>query len=245
MEEMGLRASAIAGTSMGAIVGAYCAAGVSARDMLGLIDRINVKNITRLVDLSLFRRTAFLKGKRIERFLSETIPADSFERLGIPLRIVASDFWRRREVVFDSGPLIPAVRASMSVPAVFEPVRVGASVLVDGGLVNPVPFDLLRNRCDFLIAIDVTGSRTPASNHPIPSMLESLVATFELMEASILENKRRACRPDLYVKPLLRDVNLFDFHRADEILVSVKDDVEQFKRDLEKGIRRKKRFWFF
>ncbi len=168
LEELGLRAAEVAGTSMGAIVGAYYAAGVSSRDMFGLIDRINFKNITRLVDLSIFRRTAFMKGKRIERFLAETIPADSFERLRIPLRVVASDFWRRREVVFDSGPLIPAVRASMSVPAVFEPVRIGSSVLVDGGLVNPVPFDLLRSRCDFLIAIDVTGTRTPASGDPIP-----------------------------------------------------------------------------
>jgi NTE family protein len=246
LEEMGLKAAVVSGTSIGAIVGGYYAAGRSSRDMEKIIDGINFKNVSKLIDLSPFRNTAFIKGKRIEAFFDETIPIDRFEDLVIPLKVVAADFWRREEVVFDSGPLIPAIRASMSIPALFEPVRIGDRVLVDGGLTNPVPYDVIRNACELLVAVDVSGTRTVKANSPLPTRFESVASTFDIMQESIIESKLRMSRPDIVVKPELKDVRLLDFHRAEEILAGVRRDVEQFKRDLDAQIRKKKkRFGIF
>lgn len=245
MEEMGLKASVVSGTSIGAIVGGYYAAGVTSKDMEALIERMHFKNLSKMVDLSLFRGPSFIKGKRIEEFLDETIPVERFEELAIPLKVVATDFWSRQEAIFDSGPLVPAIRASMSVPVLFEPVQFDGRVFVDGGVVNPVPTDVIHDACDVLIAIDVSGTRTPHTNGPMPTLLESAVSAFEIMQESILEARMKWSRPDVVVKPALRDVHLMDFHKAEEILAGVRGDVERFKRDLGSKMGKKKRFiWF-
>jgi len=245
LEALGLKASVVSGTSIGAIVGGYYAAGVTSGGMHALVEKINFKNISKMVDFSIFRSPAVLKGKHIEAFLDDTIPADTFEELNIPLKVVATDFWRRTEFVFESGELIPAIRASMSVPAVFEPVKMGSRILVDGGVMNPVPYDLIRDRCDVLIAIDVSGTRTPHSHDMVPTMFESVISTFEIMQESILENKLEVSKPDLLVKPELKNFRLLDFHRAEEILASVRRDVAQFKHHVEKTMEKKKRFGWF
>jgi NTE family protein len=80
----------------------------------------------------------------------------TFEELRIPLTVVATDFWRRESVLYRSGPLLPAVAGSMAIPGLLRPVVFGERVLVDGGVVNPLPFDLLRADADIVIAIDLT-----------------------------------------------------------------------------------------
>jgi NTE family protein len=252
LEDLGLKASVVSGTSIGAIAGGFYAAGKTSRDMMEIIDRINFKTLSKMADFSLFRSPAFIKGKRIQQFLDENIPKNRFEDLAIPLKVVATDFWRRQEIVFDSGPLIPAIRASMSIPALFEPVQLDGRVLVDGGVTNPVPYDVIREDCELLIAVDVSGTRIPLSRDrlfgargPVPTLFESVVSTFDIMQESIIESRMRTARPDILVKPELRDVHLLDFHRADEILAGVEQDVEQFKRDVDARMRKKKRFvWF-
>jgi NTE family protein len=245
LEELGLKASVVSGSSMGAIVGGYYTAGISSREMEDLIEKINFKSISKLVDFSIFRSPAVLKGKHIEEFLDETIPADTFEELKIPFKVVATDFWRKREIVFESGMLIPAIRASMSIPAVFEPMKIENRILIDGGVMNPVPYDLIREECELLIAIDVSGTRTPHSRNMMPTMFESVISTFDLMQESILENKMEIHKPDVYVKPELKNINLLDFHRAEEIMASVKQDVRRFKTEVEEKVQKKKRFGFF
>lgn len=236
LEELGLKASVVSGTSMGAIVGGYYTAGVTSREMEDFIERINFKSISKMVDFSIFRSPAVLKGKHVEEFLDETIPADSFEELKIPLKVVATDFWRRQEIVFESGKLIPAIRASMSIPAVFEPMKIEDRILVDGGVTNPVPYDLIRKECELLIAIDVSGTRTPHSHNMMPTMFESVISMFEIMQESILENKMEIHKPDVFVRPELKGFRLLDFHRAEEIIASVKQDVFRFRSEVEKKV---------
>ena len=76
---------------------------------------------------------------------------------------MASDFWAREQVVFNSGELAPAIQASMALPGIFPPMIIGDKVLIDGGAVNPVPFDLLPKDCDLTIAVDIIGRRTAPS----------------------------------------------------------------------------------
>ncbi|NNJ98598.1 MAG: patatin-like phospholipase family protein, partial [Gammaproteobacteria bacterium] len=162
LEEIGWQPYCISGTSIGAIVGALYASGNSAkalRDDLtsasfsengSFIDDIFNKDLSRwwdMLDLD-FGGKGLLDAREFLARLHSKLNVSSFEELAIPLRIVAADFWQREQIVFESGPLLPAVHASMALPGVFQPVQIDGRVLIDGGVVNPVPFDVLPEECD-------------------------------------------------------------------------------------------------
>lgn len=241
MDDMGIRPSIISGTSIGAIIGAFYAAGFSGSDMERLLGRIGFRQIQKIIDPGLFHPTALLKGRGIEEFLREHLPVRTFEKLRIPLKVVATDFWNRTEVLFESGNLITAIRASISLPAVFDPVKVRGSVLIDGGAVNPVPYDILRGDCDILIAIDVSGIRKPKRRDRKPLPLESILSTFEIMQDSLVAAKRRCAAPDITCKPPLVNVSILEFHKAEEIMKSAEPDVERFRHELKRLLSRKTR----
>lgn len=132
----------------------------------------------------------------------------------------------------------------MSIPGLFNPVKIGDTVLVDGGAVNPLPYDIIRNKCDILIAIDVSGAKTPLRNDHLPSLVESIMSTFQIMQASIVENKMRISKPDVYIRPEMKNIRVLEFHRYAEIMKGVTDDVEQFEHEVTKRMRRRFRlFW--
>jgi NTE family protein len=232
-DEMGVRPAIISGTSIGAVIGAFYASGYSGSEMEALLNRIGLREIQKIIDPGLFHPTALLKGRGIEEFMRKHLRVRTFEKLAIPLKVVATDFWNRSEVVFDRGNLITAIRASISLPAVFDPVKVRGDVLIDGGAVNPVPYDLLRGNCDILVAIDVSGVRMPKRRDKIPMPLESILSTFDIMQDSVMAAKRRAFPPDIDCRPSLVNVGILEFHRAEEILRSAKPDVERFRSRLQ------------
>jgi NTE family protein len=211
--------------------------------MEDILRQVKISDIRKMVVISGPLAPAFLKGKGVERFFYKHIPARSFEELKIPLKIVATDFWRRKEVVFESGALIPAIRSSISIPGLLKPVKIGDTVLVDGGAVNPVPYDTIRQECDILIAINVTGSKTPLRKDSMPSFMESVMLTSQIMQATIMEHKLRISRPDIYIKPKLKDIGVLEFYRYADIINDVKNDVQQFKDEISRWMKR--RFPFF
>jgi NTE family protein len=230
LDELGVRPAVIAGASIGAVIGGFYAAGVSGVRLEQLVKEIGFRDLYKIaLDFSILSQSAIFKGKGVEDFLSREIPARTFEEVEIPLKVVATNFWDRRPVVFESGNLITAIRASMALPAVFEPVLMNDMVLVDGGAVNPLPYDLIRHECDLTIAIDVSGVKTYAPGDSIPNMVESILSTFQIMQASIVEAKRKLSPPDIYVKPALTNIRVLDFYRYKEILAGVRDEVQEFK----------------
>jgi NTE family protein len=239
LDEMGVKPSVIAGTSIGAIIGGFYASGMTGVQMEKMIDKIGFIDIGRMMDLSVSSTSALLKGKGVEDFLRDKLPVKLFDNLKIPLKIVATDYWNKKEVIIESGNLIKGIRASMSLPAVFEPIKIDNEVLIDGGAVNPLPYDIIRKDCDLLIAIDVSGRRFPSKHTRIPAMLESILSTFEIMQASIVDNKMRISQPDIYVKPLLKNVQLLEFYRYRHIISSVRDDVVKFEREVGKALEKK------
>lgn len=235
LDEMGVRPGVIAGTSIGAIIGGFYAAGMSGAELEQTLANLGLKDGFKMaVDFSLFSNSAILKGKGVEEFLRSRLPVLTFEDLKIPLKVVATDFWNRKEVVFDSGDLVSAIRASMAMPAVFEPVVAAGTVLIDGGAVNPLPYDLIRPECDIAIAIDVSGVKEQMENDPVPNMVESILATFQIMQASIVEAKKKTAPPDIYVRPRLKNIRVLDFYRYKEILAGVEAEVNGFKEELKK-----------
>jgi NTE family protein len=233
LDELGVRPAVIAGSSIGAVIGGFYAAGVSGARLEQLVKEIGFRDLYKIVlDFSILSNSAIFTGKGVEDFLSREIPARTFEEVEIPLKVVATNFWDRRPVVFERGNLITAIRASMALPAVFEPVLLNDMVLVDGGAVNPLPYDLIRGECDLTIAIDVSGEKTYAPANPVPNMVESILSTFQIMQASIVEAKKQLSPPDIYVKPALTNIRVLDFYRYKEILAGVQDEAQEFQETL-------------
>lgn len=169
IEARGLRIVAIAGTSMGALVGGIHAAGqLSAyRDWALTLTRTDV---FRLLDFGIGRPGLFT-GDRIMDELKAIVGQHRIESLPMPFTAVATDVRAQREVWLTRGSLFDAIRASMAIPLVFTPVTLGGRELVDGGLLNPVPIAAMRQAlADVVIAVDVntraTNVRSPASPHP-------------------------------------------------------------------------------
>ena len=181
LDELGVAPAAIAGTSIGAMIGAAYAAGMSGRDiraytlgavrsrseMMGKLLRARVGRFSDLVLRG--RGNPVLLTQRLPRpVLAEAVP-DFFEELTKPLLVVATDFYDRRELVMTTGALAPAVAGSMAIPGLIQPVAYNGRYLIDGGAVNPLPYDLLFDRADVVIAVDVTfGGRRRESRRPAP-----------------------------------------------------------------------------
>jgi len=238
LDDMGVKPALIAGTSIGAVIGGFYAAGISGLEIAEELKNIRLRDLYQMaVDFSLFSNSALYRGKGVEDYLSRQIPVRTFEELTIPLKVVATDFWNRREVVLEKGDLSTAIRASMAMPAIFEPVLLAGTVLIDGGAVNPLPYDLLQGRCEISIAIDVSGEKTYSPNDPVPNILENILSTFQIMQASIVDAKRKIFPPDFYIKPALTNIRVLDFYRYKEILGGVQDEVARFKQDLEKALK--------
>ncbi|HTX72327.1 MAG TPA: patatin-like phospholipase family protein, partial [Rectinemataceae bacterium] len=184
LDQLCIRTSELAGSSMGALIGAFYAAGIPARRIRDIAVGIGLRDLPKIIDLSGPRDSGIIKGRKIEDWLGEMLPVRRFEQLRMPLRIVATDFWRKEQVVFDSGELIPAIRASISIPGVFEPYTIGSRLLVDGGVANPVPFDLLRDS-DFIVGIDVSGGADPLGERD-PGRVEVLLGAYAIMGRIIM-----------------------------------------------------------
>lgn len=246
LDEMGLRPSHIAGSSIGAVIGALYASGMSGAEIRGLVaefflsfeDRFangllseQARSWLDLVEVEL-GNGGLLSSEGLIAFLFERLKASTFEELAIPLSVTAADLWTREEIVFDSGPLLPAVQASMALPGVFEPVLHEGRVLVDGGAVNPVPFDLLLDRCDIVVAIDVAGVRTRPENDDT-SYFEAVFNSVKVMQQAIVSAKLEQRRPDIYLEPRIVNVRALEFYRADEVFEMARPAAEQLKKELQ------------
>jgi len=156
LESQGYHISSIAGCSMGALIGGVYAAGKLAefREWMKTIDR---KKMLELTDFSL-SLNHFVKGKRIIEAIMEFVPDVAIEDLPIPYSAVAADLKDGREVVFSKGSLFEAIRASISLPSFYEPVQRDGMILIDGGVINPIPLNRVsRKTGDILVGADVSG----------------------------------------------------------------------------------------
>ena len=156
LESQGYHITSIAGCSMGALIGGVYAAGKleELRDWMKTIDR---KKMLELTDFSL-SLNHLVKGTRIIKAIMEFVPDVPIEDLPIPYCAVATDWISGREVVIDKGSLFEAIRASISLPTFYEPVRRDGMILIDGGVVNPIPMNRVqRHEGDLLVGVDVSG----------------------------------------------------------------------------------------
>ena len=246
LDDLGVRPCAISGSSMGAVIGALYASGLSGRQIHEFING-PVAGGKRRWPNSLFRPDVFkwidfidpelgsgglIDGENFIRYLRREIHASRFETLSIPLKVVAADFWEREQVVLDSGPLLPAIQASMALPGLFAPVSLDGRVLVDGGMTNPLPWDLLPEDCDITIAIDVMGRISPGNGDHRPSFFDAIFNSVHIMQQAILREKLKQRRPDIYIRPELNNIRMLEFYRADEIYRQARSAGRELKKQL-------------
>jgi NTE family protein len=254
LDDLHIRPAVISGASMGAIIGALYASGMSAIEIRATIEKyIILKNDTwrdviRKREGLLkwvagfkpdFSRSGLINAEGILNLLISEIKVDSFEGLQIPLLVVAADYWSAEEVVFEKGNLLPAIQASMAVPGVFAPVSIGDRILVDGGVVNMVPYDLLTSRADFIIAVNVSRVRFP-NRRELPNALESVLGTFDIMQTTILTHKLERLKPDIYVWPQIRNVRMLDFGKTAEVFTQAMPAAEELRKQLLTALRKRK-----
>jgi NTE family protein len=230
LDDMGQKPAAIAGTSIGALIAAAYAAGMSGREIRRFVitlahDRAEVfrrliatraGTFANLFNLGFGSATLVDAEKFCQQFLPDEVP-DDFGELEIPLTIIATDLYRRQQAVFSSGRLKPALAASIALPTVMRPVVVTDRVLIDGGATNPLPFEELRGRADLVVAVDISGAPTE-ERRDIPNPWECLLATVLVMGNAITAEKIKHRAPDLVVRPRVGAFRALDFLQASAIL---------------------------
>jgi len=210
LDDMGQKPAAIAGTSIGALIAAAYAAGMSGRDIRRFVitlahDRAEVfrrliatraGTFANLFNLGFGSATLVDAEKFCQQFLPDKVPED-FGELEIPLTIIATDLYRRQQAAFSSGSLKPALAASIALPTVMRPVVVAGRVLV--------------------VAVDISGAPTD-ERRDIPNPWECLLATVLVMGNAITAEKIKHGAPDLVVRPRVGAFRALDFLQASAIL---------------------------
>jgi len=237
LEREGIPVDFLAGTSMGGIIAASYAAGLSPEFMAAEAQRMGqLRNLITLMDRSLPRLGLF-EGQKVQEYLAKHLGDITFDELKIPLALMAVDLETGEEVVLRTGRVVDAVRATISLPGVFAPFRLDGRLLVDGGILNNLPADVVREMgADVVIAVDVGArleemprfleaeeKRLPLTQ--IPLIIETLRRTVGIMEGRISAQKLAQARPDVLIRPELNDdFGLFaGFNQATECIAAGKE----------------------
>ncbi len=240
-EREGIPIDLIAGTSIGALIGALYSRQKDASKIREQAMALDWVGITSLVDLTL-PKSGLIGGKRITNLLRRLIGNVNFKDLNIPLSCIATDIINGEEVVINEGSVLEAVRASFSIPIIFSVVKHRGRYLVDGGLVDPVPVSVVRKMgADFIIAVDVTPDIKDRANYITKNQEAKEPGIFQVITQSIyistyLTSRTVSDGADIAIHPHLAHIGPSEFHRALECILegelSAVDNIAHIKRHL-------------
>lgn len=251
LDELGIRPTVIAGTSIGALYGAAYASGLSAAHLRAYTEEIlgrrfdlirqlfaarsePVQRLLRVLPL----RSSLLNSATLLDLLFPGQVAKDFSQLEIPLKVVATDLSSQEAVLLDSGPLRPAVAASIAIPVLFSPVVIDGRTLVDGGLANPLPFDLIDGMADVTIAIDVNAKTAEADIGPRPTAVEVIVQSIQILQKAVTRERLRYRQPDVLIQVAVDQFGVLEFTRPHEILEAAQPAKAALRRELLRALGR-------
>jgi NTE family protein len=250
LEREGIPIDLIAGTSIGALVGALYAREHDSSLIRKQAMQLDWIGVTSLVDLAM-SKSGFVGGKRVTNLLRRLMGDVDFDELSIPLSCIATDIISGEEVVIDQGRVLEAVRSSISIPVIFTVAKKDGKFLVDGGLVNQVPVSVARKMgADVVIAVDITPTRAERTNFLTqneqikePSLFQVMVQTIYI--TTYLSTRQASEGADVVIHPHLAHIAPGEFHRARECILegeySAVDSLADIKRRLaQAGIELKK-----
>ena len=246
LDELGLKPVAMAGTSIGAVMGSGYCAGMTGSEiheyvlkkfgerfkLIGELRHLWPDTFKGFMEDGGFRIGEINIHPIVQGFLPEQVP-ENFEDLQIPMQIVATDFYAGTDKIFSSGPLRQAIGASAAMPAVFLPVTIDETVYIDGGTTNPVPFDLLAGKADIIIGVDVAGGQggTPGKR---PSKLAVVTAAPQMMQRAIVRDKAKHAQIDILIEAPVEEFGALDFLRTKSLIEAASPMRDELKRALDK-----------
>jgi NTE family protein len=242
-DELGIKPVIIAGTSMGSICGACYAAGLSAAEMREGFETQFASRATffknfagklsgGLSTLWSLRSPGIVDNVTLFEMLMPDVLRCDFSALKIPFLAIAADFYGIEQVILDHGPVIPALAASCALPGMARPVVLEGRVLIDGGYVNPVPYDVIMHRADITVAVDVTGDTQRRPGTRVPGTFEAMTGATQLLFHSITREKLKSIAPDIFVRPQVGGYAAMDYFKIGEILTAAQSAKEDLKRQL-------------
>lgn len=227
-EREGIPVDMLAASSMGAIVAALYASGstmTEIRQVAQLMRRqTNFLSGFPMWDLGMPPRSGLVRGNRTHEYFKKILRNKTFQDLDIPLTVVTCDVISGEEVQFNSGPVADAVRASMSIIGIFEPMHIGDHFLVDGGTVNPVPTSVLKDsHADIVVASSVIPG-LPERMHrkelrktgKAPNVVAIVMGAIEIMESEIIRSRSEAI--DVLIAPNVAQFTTLEYSRVDEFI---------------------------
>ena len=242
MDDLGLRPAVISGTSIGALIGSGWASGMTGRELREF--SIAALGTMRIIAGRLWAThmgggigNLFKNGfptqldgqKTVESFTPRPFPQD-FNELKIPFYVVATDYNSWHQVVFNSGPLIPAIAGSIAIPTLFRPVHHANHILVDGCVVNPLPLDQVAADTDITIGIDVNGDPSEGLTKTNHKAFDMWFGSAQIMMHSLIAHMMAAYPPTIYIRPHLGKFGAMEFWRVKEIIEHEVSERERFKR---------------
>ncbi len=247
LQREGIPIDMIAGTSIGGMVGAFCARGQDCSVMREMAVKLNLMKMLSLADLAI-PKSGLFGGKAVINLLQKMMGSDiEFDDLPIPLSLVATDITTGEEVVIDQGSVLEGVRATISIPGIFTVAKWQDRYLVDGGLVNPVPVSVLKDMgADFIIAVNVIpdigdkarqakkgGKKGRKEPNIFNVLLQSLyISTYIIAKASVKG-------ADIAIHPKTAHISPADFHHAQECIeqgeIAAREAIPEIKRKLSKA----------
>lgn len=247
MDELGLKPSVIAGCSIGALLGSGWANGMTGAELRA--HACDVLATMRVIAGRIWGNQLQALGSILQKglhmqldaahvvdsFLPDPFPT-TFEELKIPLYVVATDFQSWHQAVFNAGPLRPAIAGSIAIPTIFRPVQFANHLLVDGGVVNPLPLDQAAIDCDILVGIDVNGDPSRRINQIEYGPLDSWFSAAQIMMHALIAHMMAAYPPDVYVRPHVDMFGTLEYWRVREIIDYAAQDKDNFKRQLSRKI---------
>ena len=211
LEANGITPVVVSGTSAGSVVGALYASGMDAFEMQQQAFALDEAKIR---DVSLFSG-GVIKGQKLQDYVNELVGQRSIERMRKPFAAVSTQLETGKRTVFTRGNTGQAVRASSSIPGVFEPVAIGKLHYVDGGIVSPVPVDAARALgADFVIAVDIStraGGKTP------DSLLGNVNQSITIMGQTL--GRQELARADVVIRPSVNDIGPADFEQRNNAIM--------------------------
>jgi NTE family protein len=249
LEERGVRPDMVCGTSIGALVAAAYAAG----ELDGLekwVTGLAWTTVVRLMDIT-WRPGGLIRGQRLFNLFRDTFKDADIAELQMPFGAVATELSSGRELWLREGKVLEAVRASCAMPGLFTPVIRSGAVLVDGGLVNPVPVSMCRAMgADLVIAVDLSWGKlgayrdrakrtlvtrdVPAGHDEskiadprVPSVFEVFTTSLDIVEQRVARSRLAGEPADVLITPLLPDFATMDYHRAKEAIAEGRTAVER------------------
>ncbi|MBI3292545.1 MAG: patatin-like phospholipase family protein [Elusimicrobia bacterium] len=218
-QEEGIPVDLVVGTSVGALIGALYSAGVPLWKIEALAQDIGWQHLTDYSRTSLVRLLVaqrLLSSERMEQYIARTIGEKRFDELMIPFACVAADLKTGEKIIFREGPVAPAVRASATIPGVFEPVEYRHRFLVDGGIVDNLPTDVAALLgADIIVVAAVQGDFT--QNQPA-TVLEVIHQAISIQGEQIVRQKLQ--QADLVIRPQVGSINVTELWRGRECITA-------------------------